>query len=136
MVYSAERSARNAEADTRNQVGMCLAQTRQWCGIPSRYPDASTAWRNANYRKVGDKTNIPRGAAVYWTGGSKGYGHIALSLGGGRIRSTDAGGSGRVATRDLSWFARHWPSLRYAGWAWNINEVHIPNNKPNDSGRS
>lgn len=130
MVYSAERCARNAEADLYNSVGYCLQQTRLWCGIPARYPDAATAWRYANYRKIGDRT-IPRGAAVYWTGGSRGYGHIALSLGNGLIRSTDAGGSGRVATRTLSWFDSNWSSLNWAGWAWNINEIHIPNNVPN-----
>ena len=126
MVFTAEQTARNAEKDFANQPGMCLQVCRTWAGINAKYPDASTAWRNANNRHPGDRTSIPRGAAVYWTGGSKGYGHIAISLGKGLVRSTDANGQGRVASRPLAWFDASWPSLKYAGWADNINEVTIP----------
>jgi hypothetical protein len=100
-----------------------------WCGIEARYPDASTAWRNTNDRHPGDKTDVPRGAAVYWTGGSSGFGHIALSLGNGMVRSTDAGGSGRIATVAIDWVQQHW-GLPYAGWAWDINEVTILHRVP------
>jgi hypothetical protein len=133
MAYDAAQTARNAEADQVNDPGYCLQQCRIWAGINAMYADASTAWRNTNDRHPGDRT-IPRGAMAYWTGGSQGYGHIACSLGGPpgnpNIRSTDAGGSGRVATRSLSWFDSNWPSLNYAGWAWDINEVTIPHDDP------
>lgn len=125
MVYSAQVAARNAENDRANDPGMCLQVVRMWCGIGARYSDAATAWKNTNDRHPGDKTDVPRGAAVYWTGGSKGYGHIALSLGNGKVRSTDAGGRGRVATVDIGWVERTW-GQKYAGWAWDINEVTIP----------
>jgi hypothetical protein len=42
------------------------------------------------------------------------------------VRSTDAGGSGRIATRRLSWFDRNWPSLNYVGWTDNVNGVTVP----------
>lgn len=128
MANNATKTARAAEHDSFNAPGMCLQQSRTWAAIPARYPDAATAWRNAN-DKHRDK-NPPRGAAVYWVGGSRGFGHIAISLGKHKVRSTDAGGSGRVATRTIGWFGRHWPSLKYAGWAWDINEVTIPHRKP------
>lgn len=124
MVYSAERSARNAENDRVNDPGYCQQQTRIWSDIGPRYPDAATAWRNTNDRHPG-KRNPPRGADVFWTGGSQGYGHVAKSLGGGKVRSTDAGGRGKVATVDLGWVERNW-HLTYAGWAWDNNEVTIP----------
>jgi len=124
MVYDAERTAANAEADKTNDPGYCLQQCRIWAGIPAMYPDATTAWKNTNDRYPGNK-NPPRGSAVYWTGGSHGYGHIAISLGNGKVRSTDAGGSGKVATVDLGWVQAAW-GLPYAGWAWDINEVTIP----------
>lgn len=127
MVYSAEQSARNAENDRTNAVGMCLQVVRTWSGIPARYPDASTAWRNTNDRHPGSKA-APRGSDVYWTGGSRGHGHIAKSLGGGKVRSTDAGGSGRVATVDIGWVERNW-HMKYAGWSWDTNEVTIPHAK-------
>jgi len=126
VVFTAEQTARNAEKDFANQPGMCLQVCRTWAGINARYPDATTAWHNANNRHHGDRLGIPRGAAVYWTGGSKGFGHIAISIGGGLVRSTDANGPGRVASRPVAWFDANWPSLNYAGWADNINEVTIP----------
>jgi hypothetical protein len=129
MANTAAVTAANAEADQTNDPGYCLQQCRIWAGINSMYPDASTAWRNTNDRYPGNR-QPPRGAAVYWTGGSKGYGHIAISLGGGNVRSTDAGGTGVVATRNLAWFDSHWPSLTYAGWAWDINEATIIHDQP------
>lgn len=124
MVYTAERTARNAENDRTNDPGMCQQQVRMWDGVAARYPDATTAWRNTNDRHPGNR-NPPRGSDVFWTGGSAGHGHVAKSLGGGKIRSTDAGGRGRVATVDLGWIERNW-HLTYGGWAWDINEVTIP----------
>ena len=62
---------------------------------------------------------------MYWTGGSSGYGHIAISLGNGKVRSSDAGGSGSVATVPLGSIARDW-HLDYAGWADSINGYTIP----------
>jgi len=67
----------------------------------------------------------PVGAAVYWTGGSSGYGHIAISVGDGKVRSTDAGGEGRVKTVGVDWATKAW-GLRYAGWANSINGYTIP----------
>jgi len=61
----------------------------------------------------------------YWVGGTHGYGHIAVALGNGKVRSTDAGGPGKVATVDLGWVESHW-GLPYVGWADNVNDVIIP----------
>ena len=124
MVYNAMRTARNAENDRTNVPGMCLVQVRTWAGIDARYGTAAIAWFNTNHRFPGDR-NPPRGAPVFWTGGSRGFGHIALSLGNGKIRSTDVGGSGNVATVDLGYIERNWHE-RYMGWAWDLNEVTIP----------
>jgi hypothetical protein len=124
MVNNAETTAKNAEKDNHNDPGMCLQVCRTWAGINSMYPDAVTAWNHTNDKHPGDR-KPPRGSAVYWKGGSQGYGHIAISLGNGKVRSTDACGSGCVGTRDLGWFESNW-GLPYAGWAWDINEVTIP----------
>jgi hypothetical protein len=114
----------DAENDTTNEVGMCLKQTRIWYEIPSKYGDAATAWYATKYYKQGDR-NPPRGAPVWWTGGSSGYGHIGMSLGNGKVRSTDAAGSGKVGTKDLSWFENNW-GLTYKGWSADVNDVVIP----------
>lgn len=125
MVYDAEQSARNAEADRWNRVGYCLQQTRTWAGIPGGTSTAAQAWWNSQ-RKHYDR-NIPRGGFAFWTGGSRGYGHIAMSLGNGWIRSTDAAGYGVIATRSLQWFDDNWGStLDYVGWTDNLNGVTVP----------
>lgn len=103
----------------RNAVGMCLKETRTAYGIPSGEPDATRAWRSAIGRHAGD-TTPPVGAPVFWTGGSSGHGHIAIYVGKGLVRSTDAGGRGRMGTRPLSWFASRW-GLKYGGWAEGFN---------------
>lgn len=124
MVRNAEETARSAEASTSNGVGMCLQWSRERATIPALHPDAATAWKHAVHRHKKDR-NPPRGAMVYWTGGSKGYGHIAVSLGNGKIRSSDAGGSGKPATVALTWPEQRW-GMPYAGWADNVNDRVIP----------
>ena len=123
MVVRAEQAARNAEADRFNRPGYCLQQTRGWCDIGPMWPDAATAW-NMNLHKQRDK-KAPRGAPVFWLGGTQGYGHIGLSLGNGMVRSTDAAGSGIVATRHIDWFEDNW-RMPYAGWSPSLNGVTIP----------
>lgn len=131
MVNSAETTARRAEADQLNPVGMCLQQVRQWADIPALHPDAATAWEHTGDRHPGD-FDPPRGALAYWTGGSGGHGHIACSLGGRRIRTTDGDGPGRIATRPITWPNQEW-GLTYAGWAWDVNGVTIPHDEQEDS---
>src|SRR5262245_22704699 len=124
MVRDAESTATNAELATNNEPGMCLQWSRNRADIASMFPDAATAWKHALDRHKGDR-DPPRGAMVYWLGGSHGYGHIAVAVGGGKVRSTDAGGRGKVATVSVSWPEQNW-GLPYAGWADNVNDVRIP----------
>jgi hypothetical protein len=113
-----------ARASTYNVPGQCLGWARQQADIPSRYSTAATAWDHATGRHPHD-LDPPRGAAVYWTGGSAGAGHVAISVGHGRVRSSDAGGSGVVATISLRRLTRDW-HLTYVGWADSINGYRIP----------
>ncbi len=113
-----------ATSSTSNVPGHCLNWSREQADIPSRYTDAATAWEHARGRHAADPTP-PKGAAVYWVGGSNGYGHIAISLGNGLVRSSDAGGAGVVATVPLRQLTQEW-HLTYAGWADSINGYTIP----------
>ena len=107
-----------------NEPGHCLEWARERADIPPLYDDAATAWANATGRRPGDR-HPPVGAAVYWTGGSSGYGHIAISVGDGKVRSSDAGGEGRVETVPVDWAEKKW-GLTYAGWSNSINGYTIP----------
>jgi hypothetical protein len=120
----AAETVASAVASSSNVPGQCLGWSRQQAEIPSRYPDAATAWTHATGRHRGDPVP-PEGAAVYWTGGSSGHGHVAISLGRGKVRSTDAAGEGSVATVPLRSITRDW-HLEYAGWADSINGYTIP----------
>jgi hypothetical protein len=99
--------------------GYCLRYVRGWLDIPPLYPDATTAWRNATGRHVGDRTP-PMGAPVFWTGGPRNFGHIAIYAGGGRIVSTDLPTSGRVGLVELGLPAARW-GHKFAGWAEGFN---------------
>ena len=113
-----------AEASAYNVPGQCLGWSREQADIPSRYQSAADSWEHATGRHPGD-LNPPKGAAVYWLGGSYGYGHVAISVGHGMVRSSDAGGAGVVATISVRKLTREW-HLTYAGWAPSINGYRIP----------
>lgn len=112
---------------------------RTWLDAPSvgdvdrdGLPDAEDGWRAepVQFRHPGDRL-APLGTPLSWLGGRNDAGHRALSLGvpkGAReclIRSTDAGGEGRVATRTLSWIEDNW-GLTYVGWSESMSGILIP----------
>jgi hypothetical protein len=123
VVNTAEQTARNAEASTTNKLGFCLQWCREKAGIPALYGTAAIAAAHAE--DLHRDLNVPRGGFAFWTGGSDGAGHIAIGLGHGVVRSTDAGGPGRVADKPVEWFATNW-HLTYVGWADNVNGVTVP----------
>lgn len=133
MVYNREEAAKRAEASDTNTPGYCQLWTRTMFGAGSAGDrdgdgdaDAVDGWKSepTSARHPGDRTP-PRGVPVAWGGGRNGYGHRAISLGGGKIRSTDAGGAGRVATVDLGWVERNW-GMTYLGWSETISGIEIP----------
>ena len=98
----------------------------------SGYTSAASHWASipSSMRHPGN-TNPPAGALVFWTGGSHGYGHVAISLGNGKIASTDIRRHGQVDVVPLSEIHQRW-GLSYAGWAppylnasWGVNP-HSP----------
>lgn len=120
---TAAETVQAAEASTYNVPGQCLGWSREQADVPSLYDAASTAWEHASGRHPGDPAP-PAGAAVYWTGGSNGYGHVAISLGNGLVRSSDGAGQGVVGTVPLGKITEEW-GLDYAGWASSINGYTI-----------
>lgn len=140
MVYSREEAAKRAEEATVNTPRMCQAWTRGILGAPSvgdqdgdGDADAVDGWRSEpNSAKHTDR-KPPRGTPVAWGGGSSGFGHRAISLGPINgvymIRSTDAGGSGRIATVPLAWVEAQW-GMTYLGWSDTISGLKIPFTPP------
>lgn len=132
MVLNREEAAQAAERTTRNVPGTCQLVTRGWFDAPSvgdfdgdGAADAEDGWKSEPPSARHSDRNPPRGVPVSWVGGRNDFGHRAISLGNGKIRSTDAGGSGRVATVDLAWVERNW-GLTYVGWSETIDGIKIP----------
>lgn len=132
MVYNREEAAKRAEASTTNTYGLCQLWTRTQYGAPSvgdqdgdGDADAVDGWKSEPLSERHTDRNPPRGVPVSWSGGSRGFGHRAISLGNGKIRSTDAGGAGKVATVSLDWPEKTW-GMRYLGWSDTISGIVIP----------
>jgi Putative peptidoglycan binding domain len=58
----------------------------------------------------------PKGAIVYLSASGNGYGHICLSLGGGRVVSTDVPSRGQVGVTTIAHLCAAW-GRTYLGWA-------------------
>lgn len=102
-------------------VGICLWYVQHWFGTSHRYPSAIAQWSAAKRRHAGDR-NPPAGVPVYWSGGQ--YGHVALSLGGGRVRSTDWPSRGRVGECTIDELSRAWGKT-YLGWSEDLADVVV-----------
>lgn len=102
-------------------VGMCLATVRQYYNVPSGVATAAKSyWMSAHKRGVRSGVDVPRGAPVYWTGGSRGAGHIAISMGGGLCWSTDWKRAGRIDVARIDDITSHW-GLNFVGYTWEVN---------------
>jgi hypothetical protein len=121
--YYGEKALQRAAATKSCLEGMCLYHVRRYFGIPRKYDSAHDAWLHARNRHSGTP---PRGAVVFWRSRSVSgqYGHIALSLGGGIVRSTDWPYAGHVSNAKISDISIKW-GLDYDGWTWNLNDHGI-----------
>jgi hypothetical protein len=114
-----------ARSNMRWPAGYCLQWTRNCFDVDPLYHDASDAWYGARHKHPTERgANCPRGVPVWWTGGSQGFGHVALSVGGGYCISTDAGGRGICAKVRIDDLTRRW-GLNFRGWSEDINGVRV-----------
>jgi hypothetical protein len=114
-----------ARAHRTNEVGFCLRYVRTAYGVAAKFPSATDAWRNAQQKHpVTRGILVPRGAPVLWTGGSRGFGHIAIATGNGNCWSTDAGGSGVVAKVNIDDLTARF-NIDFEGWIEDINGVKV-----------
>ena len=101
-------------------VGMC----GQFCAAMygygfSGYASAYVQWQQTptRLRNPGDGSPPP-GALLFWSGGSAGHGHVAVSTGGdGQCYSIDISGPGTVSRVQASLIQARW-GLTYLGWAY------------------
>lgn len=100
-------------------------------------PDAAHQYSRAKHKHAGDK-HPPAGVPVFWTGGSTGHGHVAVTRdANGSISSTDFDmngyvGDGRVHISSIAAVNTD-HGLHYAGWTEDIDGVtvwHAPAKPP------
>lgn len=126
-------AARNRVGNA-NQVGTCQLTMRSIAGLPSAGDfdgdgdaDAVDAWRRCRSRgevvETSNADRIPAGTFVYWSGGRNGYGHVAVSLGGGKCVSTDWP-SGRIGVAGIDDITRTW-GLRLLGYVVVYFDGHV-----------
>jgi hypothetical protein len=102
-------------------TGLCLQRVRICYGIPALAADAIGAWNIAQTKhRVTDPTSIPRGFPVFWSGGSDGHGHIAISAGGGKCWSTDIERPGFFDYVDITEIRAKW-GLTLLGYTEDLN---------------
>lgn len=115
---TAAQAIAKAKGYTTYAVGMCDRFVAEIYGFGSSgYATAVQNWQGtpSGLRHPGD-WNAPAGALMYWSGGSTGAGHVALSLGNGSIITTDATGPGTVGTVSARVPTDRW-GHPYLGWA-------------------
>lgn len=123
MTISREQVARNALKVTRYAVGYCARFSRECAGFGALGDfdgdgdaDAVDMWKASKVRHPGDR-HPPLGVFVFWSGGSKGHGHVAPTVtSNGVVRSTDWPSAGVVGMTTIDAIDRAWPSMTYLGW--------------------
>jgi hypothetical protein len=128
MAVSLAQAAQNALAATSFASGFCLRFVRTMLGVGSKFETATRAFNATKHRHT---TTPPAGVPVWWDKGRtttkfpEGLGHVALSLGGGKIRSTDWPSKGKVGTTTIAKLNATWTKQRYRGWSEDINGVRV-----------
>ena len=116
-------SVARARSHTSGFSGQCLHFVWRCLDGQHKYglPDANAAFRAS--RHLSTTGTPPAGVPVYFLGSK--HGHVALSVGGGRIRSTDWPSRNRIGEVEISVLAKAW-GRRYAGWAADMAGHRIP----------
>lgn len=119
MATAAAQAIAKAKSIKTWTVGMCDNFVANMYGYSSSgYATAVKNWQSTpgSLKHPGD-WNAPAGALMYWSGGSTGAGHVAISLGNGSIISTDATGPGVVGQISARTPTDKW-GHPYLGWAY------------------
>lgn len=113
--------------------GRCESFVRQALDLDSVYPSAKVAWEAAGDKHPGD-FYPPAGVPVFWalTGKNARYGHVALSIGGGKaISSSDERGYPVVSEISIPDFTDE--TAPFLGWAGFYHGVQLDYTRGNSS---
>lgn len=119
--------ARNqSDHGPRFRVGLCKRKTRELYGVASDgSEDATEAWKRTDHRYGVPPADAPRGALIWWTGGSDGHGHVAVATGDGSCWSVDIKRTGYWDRVPIRYIAERWSALHLAGSSADIDGVRV-----------
>ena len=106
-------------------AGMCLKFVQDCYNAAARFPSALAAWQGSTARHALGRSvsGVPQGAPLYMTDGNP-NGHVAIYLGGGRMRTTNSA-DGKIHTDPVSlWTGKY--GYRLQGWTSDIEGQAIP----------
>lgn len=128
LAYIHEQSKTGEPVD----LGWCKREAREAYLIESDgSDDAAEAWDRADYKHTdGTTAGIPRGAFVWWLGGSEGHGHVAISAGHGLCWTVDFLRPGMWDLAAIDNVAQRWSALHFAGWSEDIDGVRVDLSSP------
>lgn len=98
---------------------LCLKFVRTCLGVPPRYSSARVAWSHVAKSDRHGGSTPPPGVPVFWSPN-----HVALSVGGGYVESTDILREGLIDRVSIDYITRHW-GLRYLGWTETLNGKRV-----------
>lgn len=124
MTNTAAAAVRVANSISTGYGGLCLRFVRICYDIPAKYASARSAWDNAKKKHKGSSlAGVPVGVPLFLDSRASRYGHVAVYLGNGYMRTTNSS-TGRIHTQAVSaWVAAGWTVL---GWTEDLNGVAIP----------
>lgn len=110
----------------RFAAGLCKRQTRLAYAVPSDGSlDATQAWHRTDHRIAAAGAQAPRGALLWWTGGSEGHGHVAIADGQGGVWSVDVKRTGYWDHVPFAAIGQWAPLLHWAGVSRDIEGVTV-----------
>lgn len=123
MVNTPSQAIAKANSITTGYGGLCLAFVQDCYGAAAVEPSAIAAWNNSAHKHPTTSLDgIPVGAPIYFSGGGP-YGHVAIYLGNGMMRTTNSADN-LIHTDPVS----TWQSWGYTllGWTEDIENQMIP----------
>ena len=116
----------SARAITTGYGGLCLKFARTCAGIGSKYASAKLAWAGAAHKHAG-YADAPAGAFLFMAHPRSKYGHVAIYLGDGTMRTTNST-TNRIHTDRIS----TWVGWGYSvqGWSEDLNGIRVPGLTP------
>ena len=120
-----EARRRSRSPKPTSEPGMCLREVRECYDVGPKAADAIGAWLDAKSKHIEtDPRKIPRGAPVFWSGGTGGHGHIAIKAGRDLCWSTDIKRPGYFDKVPVDLIRQRW-GLKLLGWTNDVNGVVV-----------